>query len=119
MSTAAPTSPLAASASSPLWAWTNPACGLFEFGTLEDLRAALSRGAIDPDSLVWRNAPGGQSIPARFLTVPWTLCRPGAAPEKLDFAVLQRRFLAGELPPGSKLGQDGAIEPGQIFGRRN
>jgi hypothetical protein len=47
------------------------------------------------------------------------LHRPGAAPEKLDFAVLQRRVLAGELPPGSKLGQDGRIEPGQIFGRRN
>jgi hypothetical protein len=50
--------------------------------------------------------------------VPWTLHRPGAAPEKLDFVVLQRRYLAGELAPGSRLGQDGKTEPERIFGRR-
>jgi hypothetical protein len=101
-----------------LWAWTNPKCGLFEFATVEDFRTALTKGLLAPDALVWRNAPECQSIPARFLTVPWTLHRPGAAPEKLDFVVLQRRYLAGELAPGSRLGQDGKTEPERIFGRR-
>lgn len=111
-------SPPPSSPSAPLWAWTNPACGLFEFGTLEDFRAGLASGRLAADTLIWRNSPACQSIPARFVSVPWTLHRPGAAPEKVDFATLQRRYLTGLLPPTSKLGQDGSISPEQIFGPR-
>jgi hypothetical protein len=111
-------SPPPAPTPTPLWTWTNAACGLFEFGALEDFRAALATGRLTAETLIWRNSPGCQSIPARFVSVPWTLHRPGAAPEKVDFATLQHRYFTGLLPPTSKLGQDGAISPEQIFGPR-
>ena len=119
MSTASPHPPTPPSKPStePLWAWTNPACGLFEFATLEDLKAAVTAGRIPADTPVWRNAPGCQSIPAHFATMPWTVHRPGGLPAvKLDLASLQERHMAGALPPGTKLGQQGNIAPELIFG---
>ena len=117
MSPVAPALPLSKPSSAPLWTWINAGCGLFEFGTIEDFRAGLASGRLEENTPIWRNAPGCHSIPARFLSVPWTVHRPGGVPaEKVDFAMLQRRFLSGQLPAGSKLGQDGAILPEQIFG---
>jgi hypothetical protein len=116
MSPASPQPPTPSAPSSPLWTWTNPACGLFEFATLEDLKSAVTAGRIPPEAPVWRNAPGCQSVPASFTTMPWTLHRPGAPAVKLDLASLQERHLAGALPPGAKLGQQGNILPELIFG---
>jgi len=100
----------------PLWTWTNPACGLSEFAPLEDFRAGLAAGRISPDTQIWRNAPGCQSIPARFIAVVWTLNRPGFPAEKVEFTQLQTRYLTGQLPAGAKLGQEGNIAPESIFG---
>ena len=116
MSTASPHPPTPNPSSSPLWTWTNPTCGLFEFATLEDLKTAVNAGRVPSDAPVWRNAPGCQSVPAGFTTMPWTLHRPGAPAVKLDLASLQERHLAGALPSGSTLGQQGNILPEHIFG---
>lgn len=119
MSMAVPHSPFPQPSVARLWAWTNPACGLFEFSSLSDLSSAAASGRIPPETLVWRNSPGCQSIPARFLSVPWTLHLPGGRPsEKISFEALQERYFAGSLPPGSKLGQQGNLEPETIFGPR-
>jgi hypothetical protein len=105
------------SAATPLWTWINPACGLFEFATVEDLKNAVIRGQIPPETPVWCNAPGCQSIPAKFATLPWTLHRPGGLPPvRLDLASLQERHLAGALPADCKLGQEGHTPPELIFG---
>jgi len=101
----------------PLWTWTNPACGIYEFATLQDLRAGLAAGRISPETQIWRNAPNCQSIPARFVAVAWTVQRPGLPVEKVDFAQLQTRYLSRQLPAGTKLGQDGNTAPKASLGR--
>lgn len=105
------------STASPLWTWVNPACGLFEFATAADLRAAVLTDRIAPDTPVWRDAPGCQTIPARFTTMPWTLHRgDGLPPVQLEFGSLQERHLAGALPPEAKLGREAEVSPEIIFG---